>query len=224
MSHELRTPLNSIIGFNGILLNELAGPLNFEQKKQLKMVKGSAQHLLNLINDVLDISKIEAGELQLTPEKFNLRELLTRVNESLRPMAESKGLKLTLEISPEINEIVNDERRIQQIMINIANNAIKFTEQGEVRIVCQLVKGAIETRIIDTGIGIKSEDMQKLFQPFQQLDSGISRKYDGTGLGLSICNKILERTNGQITVESQHGKGSTFIIRLPLTLEVVDEQ
>lgn len=224
MSHELRTPLNSIIGFNGILLNELAGPLNFEQKKQLKMVKGSSQHLLNLINDVLDISKIEAGELQLVPEAFSLRAMLTRVTDTLRPLAEEKGLQLFLEVSPEVDEIVNDERRIQQVIINLANNAIKFTEKGEVRIECRCAGDMIEMLFKDTGIGIKKEDVPRLFKPFHQLDSGITRKYEGTGLGLSICMKILQMTNGKLTFESQYGKGSTFMVLLPLTLEVVDEQ
>ena len=131
---------------------------------------------------------------------------------------------MNVEIAPDVDTIVNDERRIQQVMINLINNAVKFTEQGEVKILCRRHNGFIETQVIDTGIGIKQEDLGKLFKPFQQLDTGISRKYEGSGLGLSICKRILDMANGQLHVESQYGKGSKFTILLPQTLEGTDAE
>ena len=224
MSHELRTPLNSIIGFTGIIISELAGPLNLEQKKQLKMVRGSSRHLLNLINDVLDISKIEAGELEISSEKFSMRNAVNQVAESLIPFVEKKELNMTVEIAPEVEVIYGDERRIRQVLINLANNAIKFTEEGGVKISCRRCDSSIEVEIEDSGIGIKNEEIDRLFKPFKQLDTGISRKYEGTGLGLSICKRILEIMGGHIRVKSQFGKGSTFTVILPLNREGKDDE
>ena len=225
MSHELRTPLNSIIGFTGSILNELAGPLNLEQKKQLKMVKGSSRHLLNLINDVLDISKIEAGELEVSYEDFNMRAVVNQVAQSLMPLAEQKGLSLSVEVAPEVGMLASDERRVRQVLINLANNAIKFTEKGAVKIVCRKRESRIEVEVTDSGIGIKEEDMDNLFKPFQQLDTGVSRRYEGTGLGLSVCKRIIDMLGGNIRVRSQIGKGATFTFTLPLNPEEkIDEE
>jgi signal transduction histidine kinase len=216
MSHELRTPLNSIIGFTGILLQGLVGDLNPEQDKQLHMVQNSAKHLLELINDVLDISKIEAEQMNIFIEEFDLHALIERVVRSITPLADRKNLPLRVEISPEISQISSDRRRVEQILINLLNNAIKFTEQGEVRLVCEVRDSFIETHIIDTGIGIKDEDLKLLFKPFQQVNTGLSRQYEGTGLGLAICRRLVKKLGGEISVESEWGKGSTFSFSLPL--------
>jgi signal transduction histidine kinase len=217
MSHELRTPLNSIIGFTGIMLQSLAGPLNPEQEKQLNMVYDSAKHLLALINDVLDISKIEAGQLEVASELFDIRQAIEKVVRTVTPLAEKKGLALLTRVAPEVGQIVSDRRRVEQILINLLNNAVKFTEQGEVRIACQVDDGWLVTRVVDTGIGIKPEDIGKLFKPFRQIETGLTRRYEGTGLGLSICRRLVEMLGGEIWAESEgEGKGSVFGFTLPV--------
>jgi PAS domain S-box-containing protein len=215
MSHELRTPLNSIIGFTGIILQGIVGPLNDEQKKQLQMVRASAQHLLSLINDVLDISKIEAGQLQTAYESFDLRSAIEKTAESARPLAAKKGLDLICTVSDEIGTIPGDRRRVEQVLLNLISNAVKFTEKGSVKIECEPEGDAISIRVVDTGIGVKAQDMGTLFQAFRQLDSGMTRKYDGTGLGLSISKRLVELMGGQIRVTSEWGSGSTFGFYLP---------
>jgi PAS domain S-box-containing protein len=216
MSHELRTPLNSIIGFAGILQQELPGPLNAEQKKQMAMVRNSAGHLLELINDVLDLSKIEADQLTLASRRFDLRETIERVSRSMLPAAENKGLALTVEIAPQIDTICSDQRRVEQITLNLLANAIKFTDTGHVQVKCRMNDGTVRVSVSDSGIGIAPEDLGSLFQPFRQLESGLSRRFEGTGLGLCICKKLVERLGGVIGVESIKGKGSTFSFTLPV--------
>jgi signal transduction histidine kinase len=219
MSHELRTPLNSIIGFTGILLQKLVGSLNTEQEKQLRMVQGSANHLLVLINDVLDISKIEAGQIVIFPETFDMAAAIQKSIEKVLPIAEKKGLALTFSITPQSILILSDQRRVEQVLINLLNNAVKFTEHGEVHLECQVDDHDLVVHISDTGIGIKPEDLETLFRPFQQVDNGISRQFEGTGLGLSICKRLVDLLGGQISVISEWGKGSTFSFTLPLQKE-----
>ncbi len=216
MSHELRTPLNSIIGFTGILLQELAGPLTEEQRKQLTMVRASARHLLDLINDVLDISKIEAGEVEVVTESFSLRDLISEVTASAAPLVEKKGLTLSLRIDPDVGAISSDRRRVGQVLMNLISNAAKFTPSGEIRVGCRLDGPWVVVSVADTGIGIRQEDLCKLFVPFQQIESGLTRNYEGTGLGLSISKRLVTLLGGSIAVESEPGRGSTFTFRLPL--------
>jgi PAS domain S-box-containing protein len=227
MSHEFRTPLNSIIGFTGIILQGLAGPLNAEQTKQLGMVRGSARHLLELVNDVLDISKIEAGQLEVHAALFDLRVSIERVMALVSPMAEKKGLALTtMSMAPDIGDIVSDRRRFEQILINLLNNAIKFTDHGSVTLIVEPTENfcpdgispqpAVCFRVMDTGMGIKPENLKTLFQAFHQIDSGLTRQHEGTGLGLAICRRLASLLGGEVSASSEWSKGSEFTLTLPL--------
>ncbi|MCF8092980.1 MAG: sensor histidine kinase, partial [Desulfotignum sp.] len=219
MSHELRTPLNSIIGFTGILLQGLAGQLNQEQQKQLGMVQTSSRHLLALINDVLDISKIEAGQLSLSLSTFDLRASIEKTVHLVKPLAEKKGLDLTLEVGGAVGEVTSDQRRLEQIILNLLNNAVKFTEKGSIHVTCRVDGTHYELAVSDTGIGIDPDDIPDLFQPFHQIDAGLSRKREGTGLGLSICKKLILLMGGSINVKSCVSQGSTFTIRFQKSQE-----
>ncbi|MDD5016303.1 MAG: ATP-binding protein, partial [Atribacterota bacterium] len=214
MSHELRTPLNSIIGFTGIILQGMSGEINEEQGKQLSLVKNSANHLLALINDVIDISKIEADKVELYIQKFDLSLLAQEIKESFAVALEKKGLALLLEKPPTLL-IESDERRTKQILVNFISNALKFTYKGEIEIKIVKKDKIVEASVRDTGIGIKKEDADKLFNAFSRIPNP-GRIEEGTGLGLYLSQKIARLLGGDITAESEFGKGSVFTLILPL--------
>jgi signal transduction histidine kinase len=219
MSHELRTPLNAIIGFTGALLMKLPGPLTPDQDKQLNTIRTSARHLLSLINDILDVAKIEAGKVSVTVERIQCQDLIRQTCDSLRPLAAQKGLALMLELPPEPIVIDSDRRALTQIIINLVNNAVKFTEHGTVAVSLAqtLEAGQLHTElsVTDSGTGIKSEDQSKLFQAFSQLDSTSTRHAEGAGLGLFLCKNLASLLGGTLSFTSEFGSGSTFTLSLP---------
>lgn len=215
MSHELRTPLNSIIGFSGILMQETPGPLNEEQKKQIGMVQSSGRHLLSLINVILDLSRIESGELTANNETFNILNVIEDVIKMVEPSAKDRGLSLNMVKKPKNGEIISDKQRVHQVLLNLVDNAIKFTDKGSVSIDCYKENDSLKLEVSDTGMGIKEEDLGGIFNPFTQIDNTLTRKFEGSGLGLSISQKLMELLHGTIEVKSKVGVGSTFTVTLP---------
>ena len=221
MSHELRTPLSSIIGFSEFLADEKPGKVNEKQKECLNDVLNSGRHLLQLINNVLDLSKVEAGKMELYPETFSIGKAIEEVCSILAPMAQKQNVVIRHELDPVVeDEVTLDQQKFKQVLYNLLSNALKFSNDGgKVDI---LVSPRDQTRlrlqVKDTGIGIQPEEINRLFIEFQQLDSGTTRRYEGTGLGLALTKKIVEFQKGSISVESEVGKGSTFTVELPKSL------
>lgn len=215
MSHELRTPLNSIIGFTNMLLKQLPGPLNDKQAKHMGIVKSASLHLLALINDVLDIAKVEAGELKLERTCFNLNDFITRIGEAFAVTAQHRGLDFSLQLNCTNITLDSDARRIEQVLNNFLSNAIKFTPAGQVTLGCEPVEAGVLISVWDTGIGIKAEDMNKLFQPFSQIKTSLEDAHGGTGLGLAISKHLVEAMGGRVSATSEWGKGSCFSFTLP---------
>ena len=216
MSHELRTPLNSIIGFTGMMLMGISGKLNNEQKTQLTMLKNSSQHLLDLINEILDISKIEAGKTTILPDDFEINKVVYDIVNTVSPLAKAKNIQLVHYLPEEI-ELFSDKKRVKQIIMNLTSNAIKFTDEGKVSIKGKVLNGShLEIRVLDTGMGIKENDMDKLFGFFQQLDMSSKKKEQGTGLGLYLSQKLAHLLGGNISAKSEFGKGSEFVFTFPL--------
>jgi len=218
MSHELRTPLNSIIGFAEVLEDEMHGTLNTTQREYAGFIGGSGRHLLSLINDILDLSKVEAGKLELQLSRFRLDVLLHSSLAMLKEKAMKHTIDLQLAVEPEAAiEIESDERKLKQILYNLLSNAVKFTpDGGKVSVAARRVDERMTITVEDSGIGVKPEDLQKLFKPFSQIESPLSKQYEGTGLGLALVHKMVELLGGRIEVESEFGKGSRFTIVLPV--------
>jgi len=219
MSHELRTPLNAILGYTELMADGAYGEPSEKMLGILKRLEANGKHLLGLINDVLDLSKIEAGQLVLELSDYCIRDIAQTVRSTLEPLAADKKLAFKLELAPDLPPGRGDGRRLTQVLINLVGNAIKFTDAGEVAIKAESNAGSFHVSVRDTGPGISTADQAKLFQEFQQSDNAITRKKGGTGLGLAISKRIIEMHGGRIWVESQPGQGSTFAFTLPVIVK-----
>jgi PAS domain S-box-containing protein len=217
MSHELRTPLNSIIGFSDMLLDEIPGEINDKQSQYIYNISQSGKHLLNIINEILDISKIESGKMKLYKEKVALDEVYKELYSTIKHLADKKNIDIKISLDSEENYVSADRAKLKQILFNLTSNAIKFTENGgDVIINTSTNEKFVHISVIDTGIGIPKEGLKRLFTPFMQLDSSEARKYEGTGLGLALSKELVELHGGSIWAESEPGKGSNFTFTLPL--------
>jgi PAS domain S-box-containing protein len=223
-SHELRTPLNIIMGFAEFLIEGKLNPLDPKHKEYLQDIYSSGKHLLQLIDDVLDLATVEAGKMRFRLEKFSARAAVESVSTEIKTVAQKRKIHVDVVISPEIGEVTLDQQKFKQILYNLLSNAIKFTESGGVVRIRLQTQGAHHFKLVikDTGIGIKSEDLPRLFQDFEQLDSGSSRRYEGSGLGLALTKGLVELQGGTISVESQYGVGTTFLVVLPK--EIVNDE
>jgi len=221
MSHELRTPLNGIIGFAEFLADGKPGAINAKQKEYLEDILTSGRHLLHLINDILDIVKIQAGKLELNPETFRLLDGIQEVCAGVRPISQNKSIRVSVHIDAGLGSVYLDAQRFKQILYNLLSNALKFTDDGgDIEISAKPDQSdQFRLAVRDTGIGIKAEDLRRLFTEFEQLDSGTARRFGGTGLGLALTRKIVEMQGGTIGVESEVGTGSLFTVVLPLATQ-----
>ena len=219
MSHELRTPLNAILGYTELMADGAYGEPSEKMNAVLKRLESNGRHLLGLINDVLDLSKIEAGQLQLDLADYTVQDIAHTVRSTLEPLATDKKLAFKLELAPELPPARGDGRRLTQVLINLVGNAIKFTDVGEVVIKAEANNGSFQVSVRDTGPGISTADQAKLFQEFQQADNTITRKKGGTGLGLAISKQIIEMHGGKIWIDSTFGQGSTFTFTIPIRVE-----
>jgi signal transduction histidine kinase len=216
MSHELRTPLNAIIGFSEVLSDRMLGEVNDKQAEYLSDILESGRHLLSLINDILDLSKIEAGRMELEPTEFDLKGAVENAVSLVRERAHRRGIKLERTIDEHVGPIRGDERKVKQVLLNLLSNALKFTpEGGEIKVQVESRDGMAEISVTDSGVGIAPEDQEAVFEEFRQVGTA-EKKVEGTGLGLAISRKFIELHGGRIWVRSQVGTGSTFAFTLPL--------
>jgi signal transduction histidine kinase len=232
MSHELRTPMNTIIGYSEMLLDRVDGPLNQEQERSLEKVKDSARHLLKLIDDVLNISRIESAKMKMDIRELHMKGIITSVVHLFDPLIRQKGLTFSVNTDEHLPIVYGDEEKIRQVLTNLLSNAVKFTRRGGITITASLSDAGINPGeqplfmkicIADTGIGIKNEDLGKIFDKFVQIDFTLVRQYEGTGLGLSIAKGLVNLHKGTIWVSSQYGEGSTFCFTIPLKKEILEK-
>jgi signal transduction histidine kinase len=216
MSHELRTPLNAIIGFSEVLLERLFGELNEKQDDYLKDIHSSGKHLLQLINDILDLSKVEAGRMELEPSTFDVPMAIANAMTLIRERAQKHEIALGIDADPNLGEITADERKFKQILLNLLSNAVKFTpDGGRIDVKARRAADHVVVGVHDTGIGIAAEDQEAVFEEFRQVGRNYTNKQEGTGLGLALTRKFVELHGGRIWLESEPGKGSTFTFTIP---------
>ena len=226
MSHELRTPINALIGYTALMLDRIYGDLTAKQEEGLHRIQVSSQHLLALINDILDLAKIEAGKMPVHLERLSLNDLLHDAAAQIEPIVRRKGLEFNVQLPSETVFMDTDRTKVRQIVLNLLSNAVKFTAHGSVSISARATENDVRIAVSDTGIGIRPQDLEVIFEEFRQVDQSRTREYGGTGLGLSITRKLIALLGGDIAVASQYGRGSTFTVTLPLTSEELssDEQ
>lgn len=216
MSHEFRTPLNAIIGFTEVLQDQIPGTLNADQVEYLGDIHNAGQLLLRLINDVLDLAKVEAGHLELFYETFPIAQTVRETVTAMRGAAEKKGLSIQVNLPPDLGLITADQIRFKQILFNLLSNAVKFTDRGGVVVSGSIESGQLHVAVADTGIGMRTEDMDRIFVEFSQVDDSHARRHEGTGLGLALSKRLVEAHGGRIWLDSKFGEGSTFHVSLPL--------
>jgi signal transduction histidine kinase len=217
MSHELRTPINAVLGYNSLLRDGLFGKLTERQQDALDRMRNAAEHLLSLINDVLDLSRVEAGKITLSPVDIDWHSFLETISESVRPLAAGKSLAYTVELDPTMPAVRTDETRLRQVLLNLLSNAVKFTDRGwiKLRVAPVLTANRVQLDVIDTGIGIEEAHLETIFDEFTQVDQSSTRRHGGAGLGLAISRRLIRAMGGSLTVKSIRGKGSTFHVELP---------
>jgi PAS domain S-box-containing protein len=222
MSHELRTPINALIGYSALLLDGVLGEVNPRQRDALSRSRAAAEHLLALINDILDLAKIEAGKMPLHLEDVSLREVTLEVTQQIEPMVRKKQLEFFIDVAADCPSVHSDRTKIKQVLLNLLSNAVKFTNQGGVSVEAKRAPDGVRIDVVDTGIGIRQTDLQAIWEDFRQVDQSRTREFGGTGLGLSITRKLLERLGGSVTVQSVYGEGSTFSVYLPLVVPLAN--
>ncbi len=219
MSHELRTPMNAILGYTELIADNIYGEVPEKIRETIERIHNSGRHLLHLINDVLDLSKIEAGHFELSLDDYSMKDVVDSVIASVESLGAEKGLALRTSIPVDLPVGKGDEQRLTQVLLNLLGNAIKFTDQGEISVQVSKADSAFVVSVSDTGVGIAEDQQRKIFEEFHQVDDSITRRKGGTGLGLSITKRIIEMHGGQLRVESKPGEGSTFSFTLPVRVE-----
>jgi PAS domain S-box-containing protein len=221
MSHELRTPINALLGYTSLMRDHIYGALNQRQEEALSRMQTASHHLLELVNDILDLAKIEAGKMPVHVERMDVSDVIRELSQTIEPMVRRRNLAYHVELDPELPTLETDRTKVKQIILNLLSNAVKFTHQGHVAVRARPIAGGVMVEVEDSGIGIQADDVPKIFEDFRQVDQSSTREYGGTGLGLSITKKLLQLLGGTIRVQSTPGVGSTFRVTLPLRSEEV---